>query len=110
MLPNDVMQLSVILDCPDLFPWHSRHHMHHRVLRQTQHKLQIVYNQHCLHMTLAGEAHRTQPAESCRSVTEWNSLCMTTGLRAHLHKHGFHNSRLRMAGKQTHAVQREFYR
>ncbi len=71
------------------------------------HKLQMVNNHHCLHMTSTGEAHRTQPAESCRSL---DTLSEINGLRAHLHKHCLHNNRLGMAGKQTQAVQTKFYR
>ena len=32
--------------------------MHHELMRQTQYKLQIVFNKHCLHMTSKGEAYR----------------------------------------------------
>jgi len=32
--------------------------MHRRLKKQTQCKLQIVFNKHCLHMTSAGEADR----------------------------------------------------
>jgi len=36
----------------------GRHHMHHRLMKQTQSKLQIVFNKHCLHMTSTREADR----------------------------------------------------
>ncbi len=32
--------------------------MHHELMRQTQYKLQFVFNKHCLHMTSTGEADR----------------------------------------------------
>ncbi len=55
VLSNDVMHISVILDCYEPVPKHSRgsgrHHMHHMLMKQTQYKLQIVCNKHCLHMT-----------------------------------------------------------
>ena len=57
-LSNDVTHTSVILACSKPFPKHSRHHMHHRLMKQTQYKLQIVFNKHCLHTTSTGEADR----------------------------------------------------
>ena len=32
--------------------------MHHKLMKQTQYKLQIVLDKHCLHMTLKREADR----------------------------------------------------
>jgi len=36
----------------------GRHHMHHRLMKQTQSKLQIVFNKLCLHMTSKRQADR----------------------------------------------------
>ena len=36
----------------------GREHMHHRLMKQTQCKLQIVFHIHCLHMTSTREADR----------------------------------------------------
>ncbi len=62
MLSNDVMQTSVILGSSEFFKRtadeSARHHMHHRLMKQTQCNLQIVFNKQCLHMTSAGEGDR----------------------------------------------------
>jgi len=44
--------------------------MHHRLMKQTQHKLQIVFNKQSLHMTSTGEAdrHNLFDAEVLRAV------------------------------------------
>ena len=36
----------------------NRRHMHHRLMKQTHHKLKIVCNKHCMHMASTGEADR----------------------------------------------------
>ncbi len=62
MLSNNVMHTSLILDCSEPFQSTAkesgRHHIHLRLSKQTQHKLQIVFNKLCLHMTSTGEADR----------------------------------------------------
>ena len=55
MLSNDDVHTSITPDCPKPFKSaaeeSSGHHMHHRLMKQTQHKLQIVFNNCCLRMT-----------------------------------------------------------
>jgi len=43
MASNAVVHTSLILDCSQPFPKHSRQNMHHRLMKQTLYKLQTVF-------------------------------------------------------------------